>query len=75
MLSQECAEVTPTMCMQVNVDINFVSVWKMWSFGTCDTGKDINCEDENPDTIQYQEGFQIYVGNEFCAKHWPLPFH
>jgi hypothetical protein len=28
-LSQECAEVTPTMCMQVNVDINFVSVWKM----------------------------------------------
>jgi len=47
--------------------------WMMRSFRKLDKGMDINTENETFYTTQYQEHFQKYVENEYCAKYRCLP--
>jgi len=42
-------------------------------FRKWDKGLDINPEDKTSYTSQYQEAFEKYVENKYCAKHTRLP--
>jgi len=72
-LSKYYAKVTPTRGMLLISAHILDSFRKLPSFRKWDTGKNINPEDETSYTTQYQEVFQKYVENEYCAKHRPVP--
>jgi len=72
-LSKYCAEVTPSMGMHL-ISIHILDLFRILrSFREWDKGMEIDPEDEISYTTQYQEAFQKYVENEYCAKHECMP--
>jgi hypothetical protein len=68
-LSKYYAEVTPTTgLLLISVSI-IVSFWMLRSFRKWDEAMDVNPEDENSYTTQYQKVFLKDVENEYHAKH------
>jgi len=68
-LSKCYAEVTPTTGMLLSSAPILDPCRKLRSFRKWDKGMDINPEDDTSYTTQYQEAFQNYVENEYCAKY------
>jgi len=72
-LSQDYAEVTPTMVMRMISSHILDPFWKLQSVRKWDKGMYIHPEDETSYTTQYKEAFLKYVENEYCAKQRHLP--
>jgi len=72
-LSKSYAAVTPAPGMLLIPAHILDPFWKLQSFRKWDKGMDINPEDENSYTTQFQKVFLKYMENEYCAKQWRLP--
>jgi len=68
-LSNYYAEVTATTGMLLSSAQILDPCRKLRSFRKWDKGMDINPEDDTSYTTHYQEAFQNYVENEYCAKY------
>ena len=71
--SKYYAGVTPSTAVLLIAEHILDSFRKLRSFRNCDTGRDINPEDEWSYTAQYEKGFLRSMENDDCAKHQSVP--
>jgi hypothetical protein len=71
-LSKSFFEVTPTTSLHLISAHTLNSFPKLRSFRKWEKARDINPDEETPDSRQYQKVFLKYVENEYCTKHQRL---